>query len=118
MLNFVIGKGLVGAGPSGGTGQEGLHASAGTGRVVGDLGLRVGALEAGDPSFNSGLLRGGAGAEKLPEIGVDLEVESEEELLSVVVAVLSPQAATEASITMPDRAAMERTRMFFCMIIT
>ena len=39
------------------TGQEGLHASAGTGRVVGDLGLRVGALEAGDPSFNSGLLR-------------------------------------------------------------
>ena len=50
--------------------------------------------------------------------GVDLEVESEEELLSVVVAVLSPQAATEASITMPDRAAMERTRMFFCMIIT
>ena len=54
----------------------------------------------------------------MPEIGVDLEVESEEELLSVVVAVLSPQAATEASITMPDRAAMERTRMFFCMIIT
>ena len=30
---------------------------------------------------------------------------------SVVEAVLSPQAATEASITMPDTAAMERTRM-------
>jgi len=28
-----------------------------------------------------------------------------------VAAVLSPQAATEASITMPDTAAMERTRM-------
>ncbi len=46
-------------------------------------------------------------------------MESEEELLSVVVAVLSPQAATEAGVSaMPDRAAMERTRMFFCMIIT
>ena len=65
LLNFVIGKGLVGAGPSGGTGQEGLHASAGTGRVVGDLGLRVGALEAGDPGFNGGLLRGGAGAREV-----------------------------------------------------
>ena len=62
LLDLVIGEGLVGAGPCGGAGQEGLHAGAGTGRVVGDLGVRVGSLEAGDPSFDGGLLGGGAGA--------------------------------------------------------
>ena len=62
LLDLVIGEGLVGTGPCGGTGQEGLHASARTGRVVGDLGVRVGALEAGNPSFDGGLLGGSASA--------------------------------------------------------
>ena len=62
LLDLVIGQGGIGAGPCGGTGQEGGNASAGTRWVVSDLGIRVGALEAGDPSFHSSLLGGSASA--------------------------------------------------------
>lgn len=62
LLDLVIGQGGIGAGPCGGAGQEGGNASAGTRRVVGDLGIRVGALEAGDPGFHSSLLGGSASA--------------------------------------------------------
>ena len=60
LLDLVIAQGGIGAGPCDGAGQEGGDACAGAGRVVGDLGVRVGALEAGDPSLDGCLLGGGA----------------------------------------------------------
>ena len=60
LLDLVIAQGGIRAGPCGGAGQEGGDACAGAGRVVGDLGVRVGALEAGDPSLDGCLLGGGA----------------------------------------------------------
>ena len=60
LLDLVGAQRGVGAGPRGGTGQEGAHARAGAGRIIADLGIRIGALEAGDPGLNGGLLRRGA----------------------------------------------------------
>ena len=74
LLDLVIGEGGVGAGPCGCTGQEGGHASAGTGRVVSDLGVRVGALEAGDPSFDGGLLGRSASAGEVAGNGFGLGI--------------------------------------------
>ena len=63
--DLVIAQRGIGTGPRGGTGEEGAHASARTARVVRDLRVRILRLVAGDPCFDSCLLRGGAGTLEL-----------------------------------------------------
>ena len=110
LLDLVIGQGGIGAGPCGGAGQEGGNASAGTRRVVGDLGIRLVPWKPAIQASTAVCWEEAPAPEKLPDTAsvVLVSVLAEE---SVLEAVLSPQAATEASITMPDTAAMERTRM-------